>query len=972
MLIRKARRMLAGLCVALMLTQSVGESALTVVAAERGVEASTEEGIFEEGFLEEEDVAAGAAVSDGDVEDAVTDEDGSPAAADVYSARAVIYGDGEDKQLNDRVLIKKDGSIWVTNGETETGETIILLFGSIDSDGVVTIRRGIGNIPSLIFQGWEDITELRFESEAVIKDIAEQSFSKCKNLKKVDFSNCQSLTQIGTRAFSECESLEEVKFHDNLQFIYSYAFEKCKALKSVTLVPSLIRVESYAFSGCSSLESVTLETANVRCSMGSGAAQGIFKDCKIKTINFALRNLSGDNSQDNVIVPANLFSGATFAEDADIVIPSNIQEIGEGAFGNSNLKKVTLEDTVSKPSSLSTIGNKAFYKCTSLESITFPSTVQSLGESSFEGCHGLTELEIPDSINTLNTKAFYDCKNVATVKLSKATTTVGDYVFANCVALKEVDLPEGLTFTGKGEFKGCKSLNKVTIPSTMEIIGDETFMDCVELTLVRLPDSVTSLGKSAFESCSKLLTIRYSESLREIKDRAFCDCISLSSNVFPETLEIIGNSAFNNCQSFYNLTIPANVTAIGQTAFQNCHGIDVLTIESNKLTKCGTGIFNQCLLGTVHFPEGITTIPDNLFNQATFITNYTMTIPNTVTTIGAGAFGGTKAIPVNVSNIEFEKGTKLTKIGAKAFTYCTALESFTIPETTEEIGANAFEGCIKISSIVIPENVTKIGTAAFSGCEVLTDITYNAIHVTTTSLNIFKDCNVKKITIGGKVEAFPANLFRDAKFSTNDATGAEEMISIYIPASVETIGEYALPNIANLQRVVFADGSRLTTIGQHAFRQCKNLESINLPDSVTSIGEYAFWKCSKLGSDSTKPFSIPASLVTLGSGAFQDCPFLTKVVIPSGVTKIDKQTFQDDIGLTSVQMAGGFLTEIGVSAFEGCSALTEVSIPNGVTKIGATAFKNCSALTKVVIPASVTTIGEGAFDGCGSNVQFLV
>ncbi|MDE6014766.1 MAG: leucine-rich repeat protein [Acetatifactor sp.] len=958
--------MLAGLCVALMLTQSVGESALTVVAAEGGVEAAVEEG-----FLEE-DVVAGAAVSNGDVGDPVTDEDDSPVAADVYSARAGRSGDGEDKQVNDRVLIKKDGSIWVTNGETETGEIEVVLIGSIDSDGVVTIRRGIDNIPSSIFSGWEDITELRFESGAIVKAISTQSFSKCKNLKKIDFSNCQSLTQIGTRAFSECESLEEVKFHDNLQFIYSYAFEKCKALKSVTLVPGLIRVQEYAFSGCSSLESVTLETANVVCLTAYGnAAQGIFNNCNIKSINFAIRNVAGDTSKNNIIVPANLFYKATFAEDADIVIPSNIQEIGEGAFGESNLKKITLEDTVSQPSSLTTIGKRAFYKCTLLESITFPITVQSLGESSFEGCLGLTELVIPDSVTTLNAKVFCDCKNVATVKLSNATTTVGDYVFANCLALKEVDLPEGLTFTGKGEFKGCKELRKVTIPSTMEIIGDETFMDCVELTQVRLPDSVTSLGMKAFEGCTGLLNIRYSESLTEIKDRAFYNCFSLSSNVFPETLETIGVSAFFNCESFYNLTIPENVTSIGQTAFQNCHGINILTIKTDKLTKCGVGIFNQCLLREVWFPEGITTIPGNLFNQATFTTDSVMTIPNTVTTIGNGAFGGTKATQVNVSTIQFEEGTKLTTIGAQAFMYCTALESFTIPETTEEIGANAFEGCIKISSIVIPENVTKIGASAFSGCEVLTDITYNAIHVTTSNQNIFAKCNVKRILIGEKVSAFPDNLFRGAQFSTNTATGEEELISIYIPASVEKIGNYALPNIANLQKVVFADGSKLSTIGQYAFYQCINLTSCNLPDSVTSIGNFAFAGCTKLGSDSAEPFSIPASLDTLGSNAFQECPSLTEVVIPSGVNKINDKAFLNDTGLASVKLAGGFLTEIGVSSFEGCTALTEVSIPNGVTKIGATAFKNCSALTKVVIPASVTSIGKDAFDGCG-NVQFFV
>lgn len=138
MLIRKARRMLAGLCVALMLTQSVGESALTVVAAERGAEATVEEG-----FLEEEDVAAGAVVSDGDVEEAATDIDGSPVTADLYSARAVTSQDGAD--WGNGVLVKADGSITVTRNK------IVEVVGRIDSDGVVTIDKNFNMIYAGLF-----------------------------------------------------------------------------------------------------------------------------------------------------------------------------------------------------------------------------------------------------------------------------------------------------------------------------------------------------------------------------------------------------------------------------------------------------------------------------------------------------------------------------------------------------------------------------------------------------------------------------------------------------------------------------------------------------------------------------------------------------------------------------------------------------------------------------------------------------
>lgn len=984
MLRRKARRILAGLCVALMLTQSVGESTLTAVAAEH-----VEDTVAAEGFLEG-DVTANAVISDGDAEDTVTDTDGNPAVTDGDSTSAATSqgadsdaaeeelaweeaqrvdgaavseeAEKEVLELSSRVVIGADGSVTVDD----------IPFGEIDAEGVLTVYASIGNIPTGIFQGYEQVKAIRFEDGAYIKDIANETFKDCTNLTSIDFSNCTALTQIGSKAFSGCTSLETVVFNENLQYIYSKAFENCTSLQSITLVPGLIRVQEYAFSGCSNLTSVRLETANVACLAASGsAAVGIFNGCNLQKIDFAIKEVAEDGTQNNIIVPANLFNKATFAEDVNIVIPCEIQEIGEGAFTGSNLKYITFQNEEQAPSALSTIGKGAFKDCKSLGSITFPSTLQTLGDSSFSGCTALTELEIPNSVTAMNAYAFSACSGVSKLTLSNATTTIGSYVFRDCTSLQEVVLPEGLTFTGKGEFYGCTGLSSVTIAGTIQTIGDETFKGCVALTTVELPDSVTSLGKNSFENCSRLVTVFYSSNLTEIKDSAFKNDTNFTSNVFPETLEIIGAYAFYNCQSFRNQTIPANVTSIGSQAFYRCLGIDVLTIQTNKLTTCGTAIFNSCLLRQVIFPEGITTIPANLFSQASFTTNSVMVIPATVTTIGKNAFGGTSANAVNISVVQFEEGSQLTQIGDSAFKYCTALTEFVIPESTDSIGANAFEGCIKISSIVIPENVTKIGASAFAGCEILSDITVNAIKVTTSNQNIFAKCNIKRIIIGDKVSSFPANLFRGAQFSTNASTGEEEMISISIPASVETIGDYALPNIANLQKLIFEDGSKLTAIGQYAFYQCVNLTSCNLPDSVTAIGNFAFAGCTKLGSDSAVPFTVPASLVTLGSSAFSECPSLTEVVIPAGVAKISDKAFLNDTGLTAVTLEGGALTEIGVSAFEGCTALKEITIPNGVTKIGATAFKNCSALTKVVIPASVISIGANAFSGC-DNVQFFV
>ncbi len=978
MLKQKAKRLLAGLCVALMLIQSIDEGALMALAAEPAMEIPSGEYLSQEGTEETDNAASEeAAVTSGD--STVTSGDGTitsgdsadgSIAEDFTDSRALMAGEGTDgwTEVSPGVRVNEDGVIQVLVNE-ETGYED---FGTIDASGVLTVKASATGIYTNMFMGWDRVTELRFEENAGAKIISLNAFKNCTNLTKIDLSNCPSLTDIGESAFFGCSGLETIIFHDNLQYIRKQAFASCTSLQGVTLTPGLISVADMAFSGCTSLSKVTLETSNLRCLTSSGsAATAIFQKCNISEVTFALRNVAGDTSKDSIIVPANLFNKAGFAESANIVIPANIQEIGESAFKDSNLGQVTFENTTGKPSALTTIGKEAF-KNTKLTDITFPDTMQTIGESAFEACTGLTALVLPNSITTLGNKAFRGCTGIRSLKLPNAASTVGDYVFENATSLTEIELPEGLTFTGKGEFKGCSSLSNITLPSTLETLGDETFMSCAVIQRVTLPDKVTTLGQKAFEGCVGLISITYSDNLIEIKDRAFYNCISLTSNVFPETLEKIGASAFYNCQRFNDLTIPAKVTKIGKEAFRNCVGINILTLSDVLLDDCGSGIFNGCYLKEVRFPDGITVIPAHLFDQATFTTDCVMTIPNTVKTVGDYAFCGSKTANVNLTSIVFEEGIQLEKIGNYAFKDCIAIESFTIPETTLEIGNNAFEGCIKLSSIVIPENVTKIGASAFSGCSVLTDITYNAIEVTTSNQNIFAGCNVRTIRIGDKVRAFPANLFKGAQFSTNTSTGEEEMISINIPASVETIGEYALPNIANLQHVVFAEGSVLTKIGNYAFYQCVNMESCNLPDSVTDIGNFAFSGCTKLGSDETKSFTIPSSLVTLGSSAFSECPALTEVVIPEGVAKISDKAFMNDTGLISVLLQGGALTEIGMSAFEGCTSLAEISIPNGVTKIGATAFKNCSALAKVVIPASVTSIGKDAFAGCSGSVQYLV
>ena len=151
------------------------------------------------------------------------------------------------------------------------------------------------------------------------------------------------------------------------------------------------------------------------------------------------------------------------------------------------------------------------------------------------------------------------------------------------------------------------------------------------------------------------------------------------------------------------------------------------------------------------------------------------------------------------------------------------------------------------------------------------------------------------------------------------------------------------------------DEKPVTTIGDSAFRICKSLTSVTIPDGVTSIGGSAFSGCSKLTS-----VTIPESVTSIGRGVFSGCSSLTSVTIPDSVTSIGDRAFQYCSNLTSVTI-GNSVTSIEGWTFDYCGSLTSVSIPESVTSIGKKAFAHCSSLTSVRIPDSVTSIGDLAF-----------
>lgn len=165
-------------------------------------------------------------------------------------------------------------------------------------------------------------------------------------------------------------------------------------------------------------------------------------------------------------------------------------------------------------------------------------------------------------------------------------------------------------------------------------------------------------------------------------------------------------------------------------------------------------------------------------------------------------------------------------------------------------------------------------------------------------------------------------------------------LKIIIPSSVTSIGEYAFSECRNLINTKIPEG--VTNIGEHAFDHCSSLTSIEIAESVTSIGDYAFYYCRSLTN-----IKIPKGVESINRGTFWYCDSLTNITLPEGVTSIE-----------------------GI-AFLGCTSLTRIDIPSSVTSIGEYAFSNCQSLTNITIPSSVTTIEEYTFQNC-SNLDIKV
>ena len=285
----------------------------------------------------------------------------------------------------------------------------------------------------------------------------------------------------------------------------------------------------------------------------------------------------------------------------------------------------------------------------------------------------------------------------------------------------------------------------------------------------------------------------------------------------------------------------------------------------------------ECVIA---FDAPITKIPAQAFAKSKI--KGSLTIPNSVTTIGEEAFSNCTELKGSLT-----LSNSLKTIGNKAFNMCYSLNgSLTIPNTVTTIGISAFEKCTGFNgSLTIPHSVTTIGESAFCNCQGFKgDLTIPS-SITTIEANTFSSC-----------------------FGFN--------------------GNLTIPN-------------SVTTIGNSAFYQCSGFKGdLTIPNSVTTIGVGAFMQCTGFKGN----LKLSNSVKTIGNNAFRICSgFTGELILPNSITTIGAYAFKSCTGFTGNLTLPNSITTIEFSAFGGCTGFTgNLTLPKSLEVVYNGSFYECN------------------------------
>ncbi len=665
-----------------------------------------------------------------------------------------------------------------------------------------------------------DISSCKVHPDTVF--IYENAFRNCRQLACINLP--AGVNSIGNCAFENCVSLSEIVIPEKVKAIPSFTFNN-SGLSLVDIRGGVRMIGNSAFFSCDRIESVHIPSSVI--SIGNE----VFSYCRnLKEISVDDKNACYKSVDGNLYTKSGktLLRYVAGKTDKTFVVPSDVTEIGNGAFNScAALINISLHPGITK------IGSGAFGSCTSLQNITIPVGVTEIGDSAFGCCTSLQSFTLPDGLRTVKSSMFYECTSLQKIIIPDSVTEIESCAFVRCKSLRKIDLSPDLTAINSQVFMECSSLQSVTIPAGVTKIDYFAFLGCeklvevinksalpikvggneygnIEDNLLKIKTSgisdIVSVGDFSFLSAdgkNYLVDYAGTDNILKLPESyagqdyvinayAFIKDKNIAVVEISDGVTEIKSFAFAGCTRLLGLTIGKNVAKIYDDAFSDCPKLSEIINNSNiVLTPYGSdngGVAYNTLDIKTTEASAITKSGDYLFyvlGDKCYIADYLGRDANLV-------------LPEQFRERDCD-------IFNYAFFGLDFIEEVTVSDKTEEIGSHAFEECTALSVFNMGKNVVSIGKKAFSKCTGLTKV--YSYYMTKWFNIIFSD-----------KEANPAYYAHDLYFGANVAT------VIYVPKDVDHIHQYAFAGCDKIKKVVMY--SSVQWIGIGSFDGCNSIETV--------------------------------------------------------------------------------------------------------------------------------------------------
>ncbi len=435
------------------------------------------------------------------------------------------------------------------------------------------------------------------------------------------------------------------------------------------------------------------------------------------------------------------------------------------------------------------------------------------------------------------------------------------------------------------------------------------------------------LNREAFEGCTLLGAIEVTDqnSLREIGSRCFGNCTALRSLSLDGAKRLI---------------------AVGEEAFRDCPNLESLYLP-DCLSEISKGMCAGCTALRTVKAEGASAVE-------------------------AEAFMDCRSLLSSGLALGWEQ---MTKIGDRAFAFCSLLASVPDMPALKSLGIRSFFSCQRLKAVVLPETLTSMGEECFGECGELT-----------------------RVELNGKLTGISRYCFYGCRSLTEVLFGDQQK------EALQVVGVQAFGQCTSLETLDLSGFAALKQMGERTFEGCEFLTTVRLPENLQEVPDYCFENCQNLSILTL----ISENVTGLGEAVFGDVlsPFIhiwvkegkledyenayknlldqlygdgtaakilgkidDKVEIIRGITfeitdegRVLKEVSEAFEGNYTVPVT---TVRIEADAFAGCTKLTGIKLPqNSSISLGDRCFAGCTALEIVELSGDIPQWGEETFMDC--------